>query len=280
MSLSFSSDPRLEFSPVCRGLLVLNVAVFALGALGGALNLPGVDSASILHAMGLFPEEVVSEGKLWTPLTYMFLHANWVHVGVNMMGLYLLGPDLERALGSKGFLALYVAAGVAGALGFLGVSYFWFDTWMPVVGASGAIMGLLGAIVALYPQRVYVLIPLMIPLRASVLAVLLVTTHVFFMLTPYGGRVAYDVHLFGGLAGYAVAWTLAARHRREWRDVFPPSERVYARVELESLAHELARVEAPREAAPEAWDRYCRLREALRYEDVPWLEEVRALKRD
>ena len=280
MSLSFSSDPRLEYSPVCRGLIVANLAVFALGALGGALGIPGVDTESMLHAMALFPNEVVSEGKLWTPLTYMFLHANLLHVGVNMMGLYLLGPDLERALGSRGLLAMYMAAGLAGGFGFLGVSYAWLGKWLPVVGASGAIMGLLGAIVALYPRRVYVIIPLMIPIRASVLAVLLVTSHLFFMLTPYGGPVAYDVHLFGGLTGYAVAWTLAARHRREWRDVFPPSERVYAEVELETLAYRLSEIEAPREAAPEAWRRYCRLREALRYDDVPWMEELRALKRD
>jgi hypothetical protein len=113
-----------------------------------------------------------------------------------------------------------------------------------------------------------------------VLAVFLVSTHVFFMLTPFGGNVAYDVHLFGGLTGYLFAWTVARRHRREWRGVFPPSERAYARVELEALAYQLADLEVPEAEAPEAWDRYQKLSRALRYDDVASVEELRGRKRD
>jgi len=254
--------------------------MYAMGILGSLFGIPGIDAESLVASLALIPHGVMHEGMLWTPITYMFLHANLFHIGVNMLGLYLLGPDLENAMGSRAFLALYLSAGLAGALGFLLVSYIWLGLPTMVVGASGAIMGLLGAIVALYPARVYVLIPLMIPVRASVLAVLLVSTHLFFILTPYGGPVAYDVHLFGGFTGFVVAWTLAHLHRREWRDVFPPSERFYACVEMETLAHQLAGCEAPEEAAPEDWNRYRKLKEALRYEDVPSVEELRASRRD
>ncbi len=244
--------------------------MFVVGIIGDSLGLDAVGRESMYHGLALYPVRAIHGGAFWTPFTYMFLHAHEMHLLMNMMGLYLLGPDLERVFGRQVFLGLYLTSGLLGGLSFLVFSY----GPIPVVGASGAIMGLLGAIVAVYPRRVYVLVILMIPLRATVLAVLLVTTHVFFMLTNYGGSVAYDVHLFGGLMGYAVASCLVMRHRRQWRDAFPPSERAYACVELESLAHELA----PQEE--EGWDpekrtRYQRLREALRYEDIPSVEELR-----
>jgi rhomboid protease GluP len=267
----------LEFSPVTRYLILMNVVMYVVGQVGTMFNVPGLDTQSLLLSLGLFPESVVREGMLWTPFTYMFLHANLLHLGMNMMGLYLLGPDLELAFGKRNYLLLYLVAGLLGGLGFVGVSYGIFGHVTPCVGASGAIMGLLGAIVAIYPRRVYVIFPLMIPLKATVLAVILLTTHLFFMFTPYGGRVAYDVHVFGGLAGYLMSYTFSFLHRREWRDAFPATEVPYACVELETLAYQLAR--APEEdQSPETWSRYHQLRQALRFEDVPSVEELRATR--
>jgi membrane associated rhomboid family serine protease len=275
--LSFSSDPRLEFSPVTRSLIGVNLLMFAAGLIGDAFGIAVLKWDSIFYSLALFPDAVGLEGQFWTPFTYMFLHANALHIFMNMMGLYLLGPDLERAFGAHGFLALYLVSGLTGGVGYVLLAQSRAGVAAPVVGASGAIMGLLGAIVAVYPRRVYVIVILMIPLRATVLAVLLVTSHLFFMFTPFGGRVAYDVHLFGGVAGYAIAACLVALHRRQWKDAFPPSERAYACVELETLAYELSRVD-PGERDPEQWTRYQRLREALRYEDIPSVEELRATR--
>jgi len=225
--LSFSSDPRLEFSPITRCLIGVNVVMFLVGMVGDSLGIASIGRESLFTALALYPERVMQSGTFWTPFTYMFLHANEVHLLMNMLGMYLLGPDLERVLGPHVYLLLYLLSGLLGGLSFLVFSY----GQIPVVGASGAIMGLLGAIVAIYPRRVYVLVILMIPLRATVLAVLLVTSHVFFMLTNYGGGVAYDVHLFGGLMGYGVASFLVLQHRRQWRGAFPPPDRPIAHLE-------------------------------------------------
>jgi membrane associated rhomboid family serine protease len=206
----------------------------------------------------------------------MFLHANLLHIGVNMMGLYLLGPDLEQALGHWRFLGYYLICGLAGALCFGIISFLIQQQGLPVVGASGAIFGLLGGIVALFPMRTYVILPLMIPLKAYVLAVLLFTTHLFFIVTPYGTNVAYDVHLGGGVAGFLMAAVAAGLHRRRFRHLIPGSERPYALVELETLAYRLAEENAGNE---EEWSRYRQLREILRYEDIPSVEEVRAIRR-
>lgn len=275
MSYQFSSDPRLEFSPVCRGLIAANVLVFVLIAAGQLFSLPGFEPVSLYGRFGFLPERVLREGMIWTPVTHMFLHANLIHIGVNMMGLYLLGPDLEQVLGHWRFLGFYVICGLAGSLCFGVLSFAFQQQGLPVVGASGAIFGLLGGIVALFPLRTYVILPLMIPLKAYVLAVLLFTMHLFFIVTPYGTNVAYDVHLGGGVAGFLMAGVAAALHRRRFRHLIPWSERPYALVELETLAYRLAE-EGERE---EEWERYRQLREVLRYEDIPSVEEIRAARR-
>lgn len=277
MPYQISTDPRLEFSPVCRGLLFANVAVFGLHVLGQVLGLPSLETLSLLNHFGFIPGNLVRDGQLWTPFTYMFLHATFIHIGVNMMGLYLLGPDLEQVLGHARFLAFYLISGVMGALGFLVISYLLQDQNMPVVGASGAIFGLLGGIVALYPSRIYVILPLMIPLKAYVLAVLLLTTHLFFILTPYGSNVAYDVHLAGGLAGFFMAGGAALLHRKRYQDVIPRPEIPYAKVELETLAYRLA---GPGDTDESDRIRYRQLREILKFDDIPSVEELKATHRE
>jgi membrane associated rhomboid family serine protease len=273
MSYQLSPDPRLEFSPVCRGLIFANVAVFALGLVGQFLSIKALQTNSLLTTFGLFPHTLFRDGLLWTPFTYMFLHANLIHIGVNMMGLYLLGPDLEQALGHLRFLTFYIISGIIGALGFLVISFLLQGQTLPVVGASGAIFGLLGGVVALYPSRVYVILPLMIPMKASILAVLLLTSHIFFIVTPYGSNVAYDVHLAGGLAGFFMAGGAALLHRKRYQHIIPAPEVPYAKVELETLAYRLAE-EAEVEDADHS--RYHRLREILRFEDIPSVEELKA----
>jgi len=275
MSLYFGTDPRLEFSPVCKSLIGVNLVIFALGRLGDVLHLASISSETLLMQFALFPGTVMHEGSGWALGTYMFLHANLLHISFNMIGLYLLGPDVEQALGSRRFLGFYLLSGLLGGLGFLYVSYGLQGNVHPCVGASGAIFGLLGGIVALYPNRVYVILPLMIPMRAAVLAVLMLSTHLFFILTPYGTRVAYDVHLFGGLTGFLFCGGLALRHRLRWRDVINPAEIPFACVEFETLAYRLA-MSPQRELSEMELKRYQFLREALRFEDVPSVEEIKA----
>lgn len=276
MSYQLSADPRLEYSPVCRGLILANLGVYALGIIGQMLGFSGLTPESLLTTFALFPQALFRDGLLWTPVTYMFLHANLLHIGVNMMGLYLLGPDLEQALGHARFLAFYLISGMVGALAFLIISFVLQGQTLPVVGASGAIFGLLGGIVALYPSRVYVILPLMIPIKASVLAVLLLTSHLFFIFTPYGSNVAYDVHLGGGLAGFFLAGGAALLHRRRYQNFISTPELPNARVELETLAYRLAE---SGEVTETDQSRYAQLREILRFEDIPSVEELKASSR-
>lgn len=276
MSYQFSADPRLEFSPICRGLILLNVGVFLLIGLGQILGWRFAELLPLYSTFGLMPERFLGDQYYWTCFTHMFLHASVIHLGVNMMGLYLLGPDLEMVLGHLRFLAFYLISGLVGAVCFLIISFLIQGQNLPVVGASGAIFGLLGGIVALFPLRTYIILPLMIPIKAYVLAVLLLTSHLFFILTPYGSNVAYDVHLGGGLAGFLMAGGAAVLHRRKYRDLIPTPELPYAKVEMETLAYRIAD-----DVALEDTDRsrYALLREILRFEDIPTVEELRATRK-
>lgn len=275
MALQLGPDPRLQYSSVCKALIIVNVAVYLLGLVGGIFGLPAMGSHALLQTFGLFPGAVVHEGMFWTPFTYMFLHGGALHLGFNMMAIYLLGPDLEQTFGHWKFLIIYLLSGWLGGIGFIVISYLIQGQLTPCVGASGAIFGLLGGIVALYSKRIYVILPLMIPMRASVLAMLLLSTHLFFIVTPYGNNVAYDVHLVGGVSGFLICGGAAMIHRYRWRDVIPKPEIPYAAVELETLTYKLARDEAPELAAVEM-KRYELLKQALRFEDIPSVEELRA----
>ena len=273
MNLSIPNDPWLPRSPVTRYLIVVNLFVWFMGALGDVLGIEMINTETILFQFGLFPTAVVEDGSIWTPFTHMFLHGNGTHLLVNMLGLFLLGPDVERTFGTFSFLVLYLLSGFVGGAGYMLFSYLVLGQVHPVVGASGAIMGILGAIVAIYPQRVYVILPLMIPLRASTLAVLMLTAHLFFMFTPYGGMVAYDVHLYGGLTGFGFAWWVSWQHACKVRKQAPDLDPERDVAELETLVVRLARADEP--FSEEERARYDFLREALRYQDVLTLEEVR-----
>lgn len=117
-------------------LIGLNLAAFALLAAQ-----PAIDEGDLVRAGALFRPAVLA-GEAWRLITATFLHAGWLHVAINMYGLYLLGRFVEQVFGPLRYLVVYVAGGLAGALAstFIGVGAL-------SVGASGAIMGLLGALI-------------------------------------------------------------------------------------------------------------------------------------
>lgn len=200
-------DRRQDPVPAVKILMGLNIGVYAVGL---ALGLSPVIQA---HA-ALFPSEVLQGRQLWSVFTYMFLHGGTTHLVMNMLGLMLIGREIEFVLKRRRFFVMYFISGLAGGFGYIVMAALLGNT-APCVGASGAISGVLGALVALYPnQRLYIIFLPWFPMRAWVLGLVLVTVHLFFMFTPYGGRVAYDVHLFGGFAGYLYCLILARKMRR------------------------------------------------------------------
>ncbi|WP_221361583.1 rhomboid family intramembrane serine protease [Streptomyces beigongshangae] len=146
-------------------------------------------------------------------LTAMFLHGGWAHLLGNMLFLLIFGNNIEDRLGHVRYLLFYVICGYAAAYGFALVNA---DSGEPLIGASGAIAGVLGAYLVLYPRaRVWVLVPFLIflPLR---LPAWIVLGFWFGLQAVYSsgtgvsqvGTVAYVAHVVGFLAGMLLAWPL------------------------------------------------------------------------
>ncbi|MGP4047767.1 rhomboid family intramembrane serine protease [Streptomyces sp. 2A115] len=146
-------------------------------------------------------------------LTAMFLHGSWLHLLGNMLFLLIFGNNIEDRLGHLRYVLFYVACGYAAAYGFALVNA---DSGDPLIGASGAIAGVLGGYLVLYPKaRVWVLVPFLIflPLRLPAWTVL---GSWFVLQAVYSsgagvseaGTVAYVAHVVGFLAGMVLAWPL------------------------------------------------------------------------
>lgn len=180
-------------TPMVRGLLIATGAAFFAQLLFRQMNIPvsglfGLSRPGLEHLM------------LWQPITYMFVHGGVLHILMNMLGLFFFGPETERVLGSRKFLALYLACGVLGGLGWLLLA----GGKEVCIGASGAVFGVLGAFVGLHPKRpitllVFFVLPVTLPARTMAIGLGLI--NLFMMLSGEGG-VAYAAHLAGGLAGY------------------------------------------------------------------------------
>jgi membrane associated rhomboid family serine protease len=171
--------------------------------------------------------------SVWQLITYQFIHQSFWHLFSNMLGLYFLGPETERALGTNRFFALYFLSGVLGGLGWSLLS-----PYGACVGASGAIFGILGAYAALYPNRELILIFFpFIPIKAWFFVLLLGAYEFMHTLAGPGGHIANSAHLGGGIAGYIYA-TIIARpdvlHKIKER--FRPKEKPsVSRVEIDRI---------------------------------------------
>jgi membrane associated rhomboid family serine protease len=188
-----------------RVLLLTTLGAFLAQLLLGLMGL----NLALLFGLSL---SGLRHGMIWQPVTYMFMHGSLLHFLLNMLVLFFLGPETERAMGTRTFYRLYLGAGVIGGLGWLVIS----GTWSAVcVGASGAVLGVLAAFAALFPHRritllVFFILP--VTMKAWVMAAMIGVLEVLFLLTGLqGGTVANAAHLAGGLAGYLYARSFVRR---------------------------------------------------------------------
>ena len=174
--------------PITQALILTNVIVFFAEGMGGAFN---------FGWLALWP--LGSNFMPWQVLTYAFLHGSLSHLLFNMFGLYMFGSDIERVWGSPRFLKYYLICALSGALAQLVFSAL-TGAGAPMVGASGAIFGLLIAFAMVYPNRM--IIPLFppIPMRAPVFVGLYGGLELLLGVTGTQAGVAHFAHL-GGLAG-------------------------------------------------------------------------------
>lgn len=131
----------------------------------------------------------------WTIVTHMFLHSPYLlfHILFNMMVLFFFGPILEKKIGTKNFIIVYFGAGLLSALGQMTISQ------NPMLGASGAIFGILATLTVLDPDiRVFVFF---VPMKIVQMLMLFAFIEIFSLLTGLNGNIAHAAHLFGLLFG-------------------------------------------------------------------------------
>ena len=143
--------------PVVKNLLIINVLIFAATKL-----LP--IGPQIMHYCALWVD--MTPFRTYQFVTYMFLHADVEHLFFNMFALWMFGRTLEYELGSKRFLVYYMICGIGAALIQAGIAWA-MDEPMTLVGASGAVMGLLLAFGVMHPNAVIILLFPPIPMKAK-----------------------------------------------------------------------------------------------------------------
>ncbi|MEI6448513.1 MAG: rhomboid family intramembrane serine protease [Actinomycetes bacterium] len=218
--------PTRRFAVVTLVVILLNVAVFAFEltlprygmTLGGFYAKAGATPFELAHGLDVPPGDIV---PWWATLfTSMFVHGGWLHLIFNMLYLSIFGANVEDALGRARFLGLYLACGLVAI-----ATQVLTDpgSTAPVIGASGAVAGVLGAYLVLYPHArapsVFAL-GFIFPVVAAPAWILL---GIWFALQAVEGvlslrhpavGVAFFAHVGGFLTGMGLGFVLARRPRR------------------------------------------------------------------
>ncbi len=231
-------DNPTELSPfVTLGVILACVVVFLYEVslperLGEAFVYSYGAIPAVIFGAGVLPPEVSGPAPPLTLLTSMFLHGGWMHLIGNMLYLWIFGNNIEDVMGHVKFAIFYVTCGILAAL-----SHALIDpsSAVPMVGASGAISGVLGAYLLLFPRaQVLVLIPLGCFTRVMYVPAGFVLGLWFLMqvlsggmsLGRQGGGVAFFAHVGGFLAGMALIGMFkrpdvkffAPRRHKSWRE--------------------------------------------------------------
>lgn len=197
---------HIERHYVTLTLVAANIIVFVFFQSG--LVLPYLEAAALGY--GLVPGELLAILPAGGPpglpepatlLTYMFLHGGWMHLLSNMLFLWVFGDNVEDALGHGRFLVFYVLCGVAAALAHAATHP---ASDAPLIGASGAVAGVIAAYLVLHPRvNVWVLVMWRIPLKLPAMIVLgfWVVLQFWSAATASEGNVAWWAHIGGLIAG-------------------------------------------------------------------------------
>jgi membrane associated rhomboid family serine protease len=196
-----------QLTPIVTPILIgINVLVFFLELAGGD---------QFIMNWAFIPARFAADpaGNAVTILTAMFMHGGWLHLIGNMLFLWIFGDNVEDRLGRSKYLLFYLAAGVAGTLAQFALMP---NATIPNVGASGAIAGVLGAYILMFPQkrvdvllgRSVVAMPALLVIGAWVAFQLIGGVGSFAATDENAGGVAYMAHIGGFAAGFLMAFLL------------------------------------------------------------------------
>jgi membrane associated rhomboid family serine protease len=189
-------NSRFRISPVVKGLLIANVAVYVLELL------PGI-GRFLLEWGKLVPVQTFAYGQLWRVGTYMFLHDQNTpfHLLFNMLALWMFAQEIEEVWGPRRFLQFYLIAGIGSGCFSLFHLFSATMKWTGVIGASGAVLALLTVYAVWYPHR-KVLLFFIIPVNIRIVVIGYALLSLFGTIAPHG-VVSHITHLGGILVAIA-----------------------------------------------------------------------------
>ena len=194
-SFSYSFGPG-PLTPAIKALVIANVAVFLVSRVVDLVEL----------RLGFAPSQVVSQGYIWQPVTYMFVHGGIFHILFNMLALWMFGVELERMWGSRYFTKFYFVCGVGAAavqtlMSFLPVPALQQVYYTQTIGASGAIFGVLFAYARYFPDRP-IMLYFVFPIPAKYFVMIMGGIALLASFEGGGGGVAHATHLGGMVVAY------------------------------------------------------------------------------
>jgi len=165
-TLSQSRKGLLSGMSITNKLILINILFYVVSLI--VLSVYG--SEFFLSNFALTPSLILAGKNLWTLLTSMFSHVQFFHIFANMFSLFFIGNFLEKIVGKKRFLLIYLIAGLIGGIFFVSSGII-FGSNVPGIGASGAVFGILGVLVILVPySKIYLIIgPLILILLGTVI---------------------------------------------------------------------------------------------------------------
>lgn len=186
-----------SFPPGVKWLIIVNVAVYILYFFGSLWR-----GEPILVFLNLVPFDVARRGEIWQLVTYMFLHSagSISHILFNMLALWMFGAAIEQTWGTRRFLQYYFICGIGAGICVVLANLVFGDPYQHVIGASGAIYGLLLAFGMLFPEQ-EILIMFLFPVKAKYM-VMIFGAIAFLSSFQAGGTVSNLAHLGGMLVGF------------------------------------------------------------------------------
>ncbi len=190
------------FPPAVKHLIIINVVVFV------ASLTPGIGQFLQIYAP-LYP---LSSPNFypWQFITYMFMHANFLHIAFNMFALWMFGQAIENLWGTKRFVIYYFITGIGAGLCFILINNDpvmirpGVISYIPTIGASGAVYGILLAFGMMFPNRRIMLLIPPIPIKAKYFVAIFGGIELFMGLGGYGSNVAHFAHVGGIVFGFVL----------------------------------------------------------------------------
>ncbi|MBU1702467.1 MAG: rhomboid family intramembrane serine protease [Candidatus Eisenbacteria bacterium] len=223
-SSGVSFGPRI--SPAVKMIMIWNVIFYLLQQLLGS---------SMTRYAGLIPYSVMGQGFLWQPITYMFLHGGLFHLLFNMFALWMFGSELEYQWGTKRWVKYYFLTGIGAGLTTIAFAYVAIKLgfgnpraiYIPTIGASGAIYGLLLAFGLTFPNRP-ILLYFLFPIPARIFVLIFGAIEFISSVSQSDDGISHIAHLGGMVFGYIFlkGWPGGSSRDRWRRDKLRSSFRI------------------------------------------------------